>query len=86
MTKTKKKIMTTEFVKRKSRAFFNGKKAILLEECSNGHQEIIPKNTEVTILCKNQRNPEWLNIKCEKSGIEMDGILPFYLELLKTTT
>lgn len=75
--------MTTEFVKRKPRAFFENIKALLLETYSNGHGEVILKNTEVVILCKNQRTPEWLDIKLEK--IEMNGVLPFHLELLKPT-
>ena len=78
-------MMTTEFVKRKPKAFFEGKKAKLLEEYSNGHGQKLLKNTEIIILCKNQRTPEWLNIKCDKSGIEMEGVLPFHLELLKPT-
>ena len=74
--------MTSQFVSRKSREFFRGKKAIVTTEQQNLGGEIIKKDEVVTILCKNQRSKDDLDIESE-SGVKISGVWCEYLELVK---
>ncbi|KGO88411.1 hypothetical protein Q765_00405 [Flavobacterium rivuli WB 3.3-2 = DSM 21788] len=75
--------MTTAFVQRNTRDFFNGKKAKLTVEYKNIGGEAVEAGTTVTIIGKHFTLKNHLNIKSD-SGIQIYGIDPEHLELLKT--
>jgi hypothetical protein len=74
--------MTTQFVKRNSREFFRGKKAIVLSEQKNIGGDTIEKNEVVTIMHKNQTIITNLDVKSD-TGIIIYGVGCEDLELLK---
>ena len=77
-----KEPMSTDYVKRKPKRFFENKKAILLTTYSNMDNQEILENTEIIIIGKNSRTNQWLDIKDPKTNLELHGILPFHLKLV----
>jgi hypothetical protein len=75
--------MRESFVKKSSNAFFENKKATVLNEISNIGGEKIGKGIPVTITGKNSRNKGYLNVEFGK--IVIYGVNPEDLELIKTT-
>lgn len=73
--------MRESFVKKSSNAFFEGKKAKVLNDIYNIGEETIKAGTTVIIEGKNSRNRHYLNVKQGK--IEIYGVAPENLELLK---
>jgi len=75
--------MTTAFVQRNTRDFFDGKKATLTMEYKNLGDEKIKAGSVVTIIGKHYTFKNHLNIKSKK-GIQIYGVDLEHLELIKT--
>ena len=73
--------MKQSFVKKSSNAFFEGKKAKVLNDISNIGKETIKSGTTVIIEGKNCRNRLYLNVKQDE--IYISGVDPEDLELIK---
>lgn len=76
--------MKQSFVKKSSNAFFENKRAILIRECANAGGETLTTGSIVTILGKNARNKEWLNIQA--GAIYINGVDPEALQILNIET
>lgn len=74
--------MTESFVQRNSKAFFRGKRAVLLKEYSNMGGETIREGETVMITGKNKDFPTDLNIE-NSDNVCIDGIYCTDLELIK---
>ncbi len=73
--------MKQSFVKKSSNAFFEGKKAKVLNDIFNVGEETIKAQSTVIIKCKNQRNKLYLDVK--QGEIHINGVDPEDLELIK---
>lgn len=73
--------MRSSFVHKSSNAFFENKKASVLNEISNVGGEKIGKGMPVTIIGKNHRQRTFLDVQFGK--IIIYGVNPEDLELIK---
>jgi hypothetical protein len=73
--------MRESFIKKSSNAFFEGKKAKVLNNIHNIGHEIIKAGSIVEIIGKHCRQKTYLDIKQGK--IEINGVAPENLELVK---
>lgn len=74
--------MTSTFFKKKSRSFFEGKKAKVLVKQRNLGGDEIQKDEEVEIICKNSECNISLDIK-SSTGIVISRVWCEQLELIK---
>jgi hypothetical protein len=72
--------MKQSFVKKSSNAFFENKKATVLNDISNIGGEVIKKGMSVIITGKNYRNKAFLDVSLE--NIIIYGVDPEDLELI----
>jgi hypothetical protein len=73
--------MRESFIKKSSNAFFEGRKAKVLNDIHNIGHEIIKAGSIVEIIGKHCRQKTYLDIKQGK--IEINGVAPENLELVK---
>lgn len=73
--------MRTSFVKKSANAFFEDKRATVLNDIKNTGNELIKKGMTVVITGKNHTNKEFLDVQFQ--DIIIYGVHPEDLELAK---
>lgn len=75
------KNMNSQYLKRKPKYFFDGRRAILSEKLTNIGGNVIDAGSEVTIKQRSSRDKISLDIVSD-SGVNMNGVWCEYLELV----